>query len=123
MGCGRGQSSDVGAAEEGEMSETKHANSAEEIVAYWNRNPIEYFFHISGPDLRVVIAEWTALRAENGRLREALDFLMTTKWKSVDGDNMEYEGRVTCYQLDKARAALSCERAGGDRFVPTGSGK
>ena len=47
-----------------------------------------------------------SLRAENGRLREALEFLMKTKWKSVDKDNMEFEGRVTCYQLDKARAAL-----------------
>ena len=47
-----------------------------------------------------------ALRAENERLREALNFLMTTRWKSVDKDNMEFEGRVTCYQLDKARAAL-----------------
>jgi hypothetical protein len=46
------------------------------------------------------------LRAENERLREALNFLMTTEWKSVDKDNMEFEGRVTCYQLDKARAAL-----------------
>ena len=43
---------------------------------------------------------------ENDRLREALNFLMTTRWKSVDKDNMEFEGRVTCYQLDKARAAL-----------------
>ena len=97
------------------MSGTKHANSAEEIVAYWQRNPIEYFFHISGPDLRVVIAEWTALRAENGRLRDALDFLMTTKWKSVDRDNMEFEGRITCYQLDKARAALSYETTGSGK--------
>ena len=60
------------------MSGTKHANSAEEIVAYWNRNPIEYFFHISGPDLRVVIAEWTALRAENERLRAALTRISCT---------------------------------------------
>ena len=60
------------------MSETKHANSA----------------------------EWAALRGENDRLREALSFLMKTKWKSVDRDNMEFEGRVTCYQLERARAAL-----------------
>ena len=61
--------------------------------------------------------EWTATavqrgleleeaHAENGRLREALNFLMKTRWKSVDKDNMEFEGRVTCYQLDQARAAL-----------------
>ena len=50
-----------------------------------------------------------SLRAENARLREALNFLMTTRWKSVDKDNMEFEGRVTCYQLDKARAALKDE--------------
>ena len=47
-----------------------------------------------------------SLRAENERLREALSFLMKTKWKSVDRDNMEFEGRVTCYQLERARAAL-----------------
>lgn len=39
-------------------------------------------------------------------LEAALQFLMQTKWKSVDRDNMEFEGRVTCYQLDRARAAL-----------------
>ena len=52
------------------------------------------------------IREIAGLRAENDRLREALNFLMTTRWKSVDKDNMEFEGRVTCYQLDRARAAL-----------------
>ena len=46
-------------------------------------------------------------RADIARLREALLFLLETKWKSVDKDNMEFEGRVTCYQLDKARAALN----------------
>ena len=61
------------------------------------------------------LAETDALRTELARLREALNFLMTTRWKSADKDNMEFEGRVTCYQLDKARAALSCE--------PTRSGK
>ena len=51
--------------------------------------------------------ECLSLRAENERLREALRFLVEgTKWKSVDKDNMEFEGRVTCYQLDQARAAL-----------------
>ena len=49
----------------------------------------------------------SALHAENERLREALRFLFAeTKWKSIDKDNMEFEGRVSCYQLDKARAAL-----------------
>ena len=46
-------------------------------------------------------------RAEIAALREALRFLVEeTKWKSVDRDNMEFEGRVTYYQLDEARAAL-----------------
>jgi hypothetical protein len=40
-------------------------------------------------------------------LRGALEFLFNTKWKSVDKDNMEFEGRVTCYQLDRARAVLA----------------
>ena len=42
-------------------------------------------------------------------LEAALRFLLDTKWKSVGKDNMEFEGRVTCYQLDKARAALAPE--------------
>ena len=51
--------------------------------------------------------ERLALRARVAKLEEALRFLIEeTKWKSVDKDNMEFEGRVTCYQLDKARAAL-----------------
>ena len=50
-------------------------------------------------------------RAENERLREALRFLFAeTKWKPIDKDNMEFEGRVSCYQLDKARAALKGNR-------------
>jgi hypothetical protein len=44
------------------------------------------------------------------RIRElegALQFLFgETKWKSVDRDNMEFEGRVTCFQLDRASDAL-----------------
>ena len=47
-----------------------------------------------------------ALRARVARLEAALRFLFETKWKSADQDNMEFDGRVTCYQLDKARAAL-----------------
>ena len=48
-----------------------------------------------------------ALRARVAKLEAALRFLREeTKWKSVDKDNMEFEGRVTCYQLDQARAAL-----------------
>ena len=44
-------------------------------------------------------------------LEAALRFLFEeTKWKSVEKDNMEFEGRVTCYQLDKARAALAPEQ-------------
>ena len=51
--------------------------------------------------------ERLALRARVAQLEEALRFLIEgTKWKSVDRDNMEFEGRVTCYQLDQARAAL-----------------
>ena len=44
-------------------------------------------------------------------LEAALRFLFEeTTWKSVDKDNMEFEGRVTCYQLDKARNALAPEQ-------------
>ena len=61
---------------------------------------------VSIDDWNEAVKTMAALRAENGRLREALSFLMKTKWKSVDRDNMEFEGRVTCYQLERARAAL-----------------
>ena len=53
------------------------------------------------------IREILVLRARVAKLEAALRFLIEdTKWKSVDKDNMEFEGRVTCYQLDRARAAL-----------------
>ena len=49
----------------------------------------------------------TVTSARVAKLEEALRFLFEeTKWKSADKDNMEFEGRVTCYQLDRARAAL-----------------
>ena len=52
-------------------------------------------------------AERDTARARVAKLEAALRFLLEeTKWKSVDKDNMEFEGRVTCYQLDQARAAL-----------------
>ena len=52
------------------------------------------------------MSEHEALKARIKTLEEALEFLLQTKWKSVDRDNMEFEGRITCYQLDSARAAL-----------------
>ena len=48
-----------------------------------------------------------ALRARVARLEAALiSMTKGANWKSGDKDNMEFEGRVTCYQLDQARAAL-----------------
>ena len=48
-----------------------------------------------------------ALRARVVQLEAALiSMTHVANWKSVDKDNMEFEGRVTCYQLDLARAAL-----------------
>ena len=55
------------------------------------------------PDMMDVIER---LRAENARLRALPVLFENIKWKSVDNDNMEFEGRVTCYQLDAARAAM-----------------
>jgi hypothetical protein len=66
-------------------------------------------------------AKLLALRARVAKLEEALKFLLATKWKSVDRDNMEFEGRVTCYQLDQARAALSGAE-GGDWRARKGAG-
>jgi hypothetical protein len=47
--------------------------------------------------------ELSRLRAENERLRAALEDI---KWRSVDRDNMEFEARITCFQMDNIRAAL-----------------
>jgi hypothetical protein len=41
--------------------------------------------------------------AEVERLRAALDGIM---WVSADKDNMEFAARITCFQMDKIRAAL-----------------
>ena len=61
-------------------------------------------------ELLTLRAENERLRARVAKLEAALKFLLEdTKWKSVDKDNMEFEGRVTCYQLDRGRAALSGE--------------
>lgn len=50
-----------------------------------------------------------AVMQENERLREALEFIMSglEKFKSVDRDNMEFEGRITCYTLERGRQALA----------------
>ena len=48
-----------------------------------------------------------ALCARVAQLEAALiSMTKGANWKSADKDNMEFEGRVTCYQLDQARAAL-----------------
>ena len=47
------------------------------------------------------------LRARVAKLEAALRSMVEgTKWKSADKDNMEFDGRVNCYQLDNAHAAL-----------------
>ena len=50
--------------------------------------------------------EYQAVIADNERLRSALQELMDYKWFSVEKDNMEFSARVTCFTLEKARAAL-----------------
>ena len=51
--------------------------------------------------------ELLALRARVAKLEAALISMTNgANWKSADKDNMEFEGRVNCYQLDRARAAL-----------------
>ena len=42
----------------------------------------------------------------------AIEALRSLKWKSVDGDNMEFACRITCYQMDKIKAALANIREG-----------
>ena len=62
---------------------------------------------VAADDAIALIDDALAFSARVAKLEEALRFLFEeTKWKSADKDNMEFEGRVTCYQLDRARAAL-----------------
>jgi hypothetical protein len=59
------------------------------------------------PDLLALMDEYEVLRARVAKLETALiSMTKGANWKSADKDNMEFEGRVTCYQLDQARAAL-----------------
>ena len=49
----------------------------------------------------------TVTSARVAKLEAALISMTNgANWKSADKDNMEFEGRITCYQLDQARAAL-----------------
>ena len=48
-------------------------------------------------------AMFVEMQAEIDRLREALK---EPEWKSADKDNMEFEARITCWQMDNIRAAL-----------------
>jgi hypothetical protein len=43
------------------------------------------------------------------RMREMREALAGIKWKSADRDNMEFTARITCFQMDKIRAAFSQE--------------
>ena len=61
---------------------------------------------LDGDAEAIVRMEISAREERIQELEGALDFLLKTKWKSVDKDNMEFEGRVTCYQIDRARTAL-----------------
>jgi len=65
-------------------------------------------------EIKEIEAENAKLRKQLGKRTEALEFLLKTKWKSIDRDNMEFEGRVTCFQLDQARAALTDEQGKSD---------
>jgi hypothetical protein len=68
--------------------------------------------------LRGLVGDWSLkavkrrveaenLRAENDRLTAALENI---KWQSADKDNMEFEARITCFQMDNIRAALKEDR-------------
>ena len=92
---------------------------SDEDLREWRdrRDPSGQAIH-SGP-VYPLIDELLALRARVAKLEAALRFLREeTKWKSVDKDNMEFEGRVTCYQLDQARAALKGRAPMSERLTP-----
>ena len=47
------------------------------------------------------------LIAEAPNMLKALKFLLAGSWKSIDKDNMEFEGKVSTFQLEMARAAIA----------------
>lgn len=59
-------------------------------------------------DLAALLAEVEQSREVVAELVNALE---TLRWKSIDKDNMEFECRTTCYEMDKIRAALTRARA------------
>lgn len=96
--------------EDGTKQHTRRHLSKEEIAVLANAVNRWPSGHAQTPadTYRETVEKVAAAREKRmAELREALKLLFNTKWKSVDKDNMEFEGRVTCYQLDRARAALS----------------
>ena len=61
---------------------------------------VERGWGLYNEEARALIARVTQLEAA------LISMTKGANWKSADKDNMEFEGRVTCYQLDQARAAL-----------------
>lgn len=51
-------------------------------------------------------------------VREARRLLSTIRWKSVDKDNMEFEARATCYQVDSIRLLLRALDEGREASAP-----
>jgi hypothetical protein len=72
-------------------------------VAYWK----------GYAETRVELARRTnehavKVQAENERLKAALENI---KWQSADKDNMEFEARITCFQMDAIHDVLNKEPA------------
>ena len=40
---------------------------------------------------------------DKDKLKKDIGLIQAIQWKSVEKDNMEFESRITCYQLDAIR--------------------
>lgn len=50
---------------------------------------------------------WNTRIATLSGVGELVEALAGIKWRSDDKDNMEFAARITCFQMDKIRAALA----------------
>lgn len=56
------------------------------------------------------------LKAEVERLRGLLQGVLSSPSKSIDKDNMEFDYRLNCYQIDQIREALNTQQRGDGKI-------
>ena len=52
----------------------------------------------------------TALEQQQAEIERLRGALQIPKWKSCHKDNMEFSATISCYAMDKIRAALAAEK-------------